>query len=332
MQLLCKSFTTKIHLIVLDIIFFTLFVLMESSLSINIPVYNYDVIPLVQQLCKQAAALPNAIEIRVYDDNSNLSIKRKNRKVASRPHVVYYEMPQNVGRSAIRNKMGMESKNDLLLFIDADSEITKPDYLKCFITNFRHKYIICGGGSYSETKPTDIKKLLHWYYGKNREAIAADIRNKEKKFILTSNNFLIEKQVFEKIHFREAISKYGHEDTLLGYDLSQKGYMIYHINNPTKHTGLEDAESFLIKTKLALNNLLKINNQILFNDTIFNKQVKLLNKYKQITKFLPEALIRSFYKIFHKQIETNLCGKRPSIFLYDLYKLGYYATIKKGKQ
>lgn len=300
-------------------------------LSVNIPVFNYDVTGLVNQLLAEASSLSVPFEIRVYDDGSCDETKAINRAVAALPGVVYCEMPENMGRAAIRNKMGFDSEYDLLLFIDADSKVVGGSYLKTYLDNREPGVILCGGTVYSAEKPKSAEKLLRWVYGCKREAVSAGTRNRDKGFIITSNNFLIEKKVFEKIHFREELRRYGHEDTLLGYDLSQNGYGIFHVDNPLEHIGLEDSCAFLVKTRQALDNLLAITENMLNNDRLFNERVNFLNKYNRITKILPGCFLRLFFNLFSKKMETNLCGGNPKILFFDLYKLGYYAIIKKAE-
>lgn len=298
-------------------------------LSVNIPVYNIDVTPLVKQLVLQAEKLHAIFEIRVYDDGSNEKIKLVNREIQHLPGVIYKELSKNMGRAAIRNKMGMDSAFDYLLFIDADSLPVTGNYLQNYMGNLQQNLVICGGTAYGKEKPAAKGELLRWYYGTHREAIPAAQRNSGKGFIITSNNFLIEKRVFEKIPFREKIGVYGHEDTLLGYDLFKNGISILHIDNPVLHTGLEDAPVFIEKTRLALKSLHKIDTEILSGDLIFSKQVNFLNRYKSIKRIVPAVFLRLFYKLFHRAIECNLKSNFPKLFLFDLYKLGYYAILEK---
>ncbi len=297
-------------------------------LSINIPVYNYEVGDLVSRLIKQAEELKIQYEIRVYDDGSEEPVKLKNCKIAGLSGVIYTELGQNIGRSAIRNKMGFESQFGNLLFIDADSLPVDKNYLKNFIENIKPNRVLCGGTAYKPEKPAQPEKYLRWFYGTNREAIPAETRNNKKGFIITSNNFLIEKTVFEKVHFREDIKKYGHEDTLLGYDLFRNGIEIFHINNPLEHTGLEDSRVFIEKTKTALKSLYEITHNILPGDGVFTQQVHFLNRYYAITKFLPTFILRRFYKLSHRFIKSNLTGPKPRLFWFDIYKLGFYSTLK----
>lgn len=297
-------------------------------LSINIPVYNYDVNELVTQLTMQAKELKIQFEIRVYDDGSKEECKVINRKISGNTHVIYVELENNLGRSGIRNKMGFESNFENLLFIDADSLPANKNYLKNYIENIKPNRVICGGTAYKWKKPDDPGKFLRWFYGINREAISAETRNSEKGFIITSNNFLIEKQVFKKLHFRDELKKYGHEDTLLGYDLFKNGIEILHIDNPVEHTGLEDSSVFIEKTRTGLNSLYEITRVILPGDKTFIRQVNFLNHYYKITRYLPSLFLRMFYRLFRRFIEKDLSGENPSLLLFDLYKLGYYSTLK----
>jgi glycosyltransferase involved in cell wall biosynthesis len=309
---------------------FSKFTRLEKTkmLSINIPVYNIQVTGLVWQLIKQAEKISIDFEIRIYDDGSKESTKNENRKLAKIPQIIYREMEKNLGRAAIRNKMGLETEKTYLLFIDADSKLISDDYLKNYVELAKPGVVLCGGTSYSPQMPDDEKKL-RWVYGHRREAISAEQRNSKKGFIITSNNFLIDRETFQKIRFRENLGSYGHEDTLLGFDLFQNGIKPEHINNPVEHTGLEDSQIFLNKTKTALENLLFISEKILPETTEFQHRMPFLNRYKKITKIVPASLVALFFNLFEKTFEKNLTSKNPGLFLFDLYKLGYYASLKK---
>jgi len=283
---------------------------------------------LVWQLKQQAEKISNDIEIIVYDDGSSESFKLKNRELAVVPQVFYREMEKNMGRAAIRNLMGLKSQKPYLLFIDADSKLVSNDFLKKYMEMAKPGVVICGGTAYSLQKPAG-KKMLRWVYGQKREAISAEKRNSRKGFIITSNNFLIDRETFKKNHFREDIGSYGHEDTLLGYDLFKSGIQPLHINNPVEHTGLEDSLTFLKKTKTALKNLLFISEKILSNSDEFPNRMPFLKRYNKITGIIPPALIQWFFNQFKHTIEKNLTGKHPNLFLFDLYKLGYFASLKK---
>jgi glycosyltransferase involved in cell wall biosynthesis len=297
-------------------------------LSINIPVFNIEVKELAIQLVSQSQELGIPVEIRIYDDGSASQIKKKNRYVSELPGVVYKELRKNLGRAAIRNKMGFDSQHKYLLFIDADSNIIREDYLKKYIELASPGCVMCGGTTYAPLKPEDKNKTLRWVYGTRREAIPASERNRKKSFIITSNNFLIDREVFNLIHFRENLGPYGHEDTLLGYDLFTEGIHPFHINNPVEHTGLEDSATFLAKSREALKNLHFISCKVLSNDREFSRQVTFLRKYHSLLWITPSFLLRWFYKMLHLHLEKNLTGSNPRLFFFDLYKLLSYSKLK----
>ncbi len=297
-------------------------------LSVNIPVYNIEVVKLVKQLCLQANRLQINYEVRVYDDGSDEIIKSLNRSIAAIPHVVYVELEENLGRAAIRNKMGFESAYGYLLFIDADSLLVSEYYLENYLEQLDPKRILCGGTAYSSEKPGDISKVLRWHYGQKREAVTAEQRNRNKGFIITSNNFLMGKEVFENVHFRENLKDYGHEDTLLGYDLFQADFEIFHIENPVEHTGLESSHLFLQKTKAALRNLQLVTEDLLKGDKKFKKQVNFLNRYSKLTTFIPAWFFGWCFGKYGDRMENHLKGKKPNLRCFDFYKIAYYSTLK----
>ncbi|WP_319480519.1 glycosyltransferase [uncultured Draconibacterium sp.] len=297
-------------------------------LSVNIPVYNIEVVDLVNDLHQQATNLNIDFEIRVYDDGSDEIFKSLNRIVKSKPNVVYTEMAKNLGRAGIRNKLGADSVFDWLLFMDADSKVISPKYLKNYLENRNENRVLCGGTAYAKQKPADPEKLFRWTYGTKREAVTAAVRNRSKGFIITSNNFFLAKEIFERVNFREELREYGHEDTLLGYDLFCADVEIFHLDNPLEHTGLESAQAFLKKSCLALENLKKIGEELLDGDRMFYRQLNFLRKYKRITFFIPSRAIGRLFRKYRNKLEENLKGTRPSLLYFDLYKLGYYAGIK----
>jgi hypothetical protein len=296
-------------------------------LSINIPVYNIEVSDLVRQLKEQADTLSVDYDIRVYDDSSEEKFKERNRWVRELSNIIYLELDKNIGRSAIRNKMGFDSKRRYQLFIDADSRLVNDRFLKNYIEHAKSGCIISGGTSYSDSKPGDCEKMLRWKYGRMREAVPAKIRAGKKGFIISSNNFFIESDLFKKIHFREEIISYGHEDTLLGFDLFNYGAEPLHIDNPVEHTGIEDSAVFLMKTRDAMKNLLFISKTAGTNASALKSRISFLNAYNMLTQVIPPSMIKWIFIRLSNVLESNLTGKNPQLFIFDLYKLGYYAQI-----
>ena len=291
-------------------------------LSICIPVYNYDVRSLVKDLHKQAIAEAITAEIILIDDASELSFRALNSKLQNLQTVDYFQLEENIGRSKIRNVLHKRAKYPFLLFLDCDSEVIDGKFLHRYIPFIKKEdqILVYGGRSY-HSGPPDDKTLLHWYFGRHREAKNARIRGKKPYQSFMSNNFLIHKSVLDKVPFNETIRGYGHEDTLLGYELKKQDIPLIHIDNPLIHAGLQAAEEFLSKTDEGLKNLLIID-RLLNHDKDFIRSIRVLKCYFFMKKTFLRRPFAILFKPFEKTIRKNLVGRRPRLWLLDFYKLG----------
>ncbi len=295
-------------------------------LSILIPVYNYNITKLVFNLHKQASK-DCVFEILVADDCSLEEWKSKNRIINDLPNTKYIELPQNVGRAKIRNLLAQEAKHKNLLFLDCDAEVPSSNFIKNYIPFFLEDSITCGGTSY--TKETPQKEyFLRWYYGKKREEKSALVRNENPNKSFTTFNFVISKNIFNKVTFNESIKMYGHEDTLFGIELKNKGYSTIHIDNPLIHLGLDTNEVFLLKTKQSVESLFLLLKEPNIPKEFYD-EVRLLNMYAKIKKFYLTGIVSFVFSITENAIEKNLTHKKPSLLLFDFYKLGYLIRLMK---
>ena len=140
-----------------------------------------------------------------------------------------------------------------------------------------------------------------------------------------SNNFLIEKIVFEKVRFNEKIRNYGHEDTLFGVELYKNGFMILYIRNPLLHEGLQTNGEFLEKTKSSLQNLSFIYKNLIPKEDAPN--IRLIAAYEKLKKIRMTGVIRVLGSALKPIIERNLNSRYPSMFLFDFYKLAYFCSV-----
>ncbi|WP_373548781.1 glycosyltransferase family 2 protein [Haliscomenobacter sp.] len=227
-------------------------------LSILIPIYNYDVTYLVTELHRQAEGLGELYEICLLDDASDEKFKAINGVLIQKTNVRYEELPQNIGRAAIRNRLVEMAQYDYLLYMDCDSGVVMPHYLQTYVSAFHPQRLLYGGRSYLPKPPSDPQYLLHWHYGRQREQQDFLERQKNPYHSFMTNNFLIPKSIFASITFDESLRTYGHEDTLFGMELAKKNIEILHLNNPLLHLGLESTAVFLSKTQMAIHNLAQL--------------------------------------------------------------------------
>jgi hypothetical protein len=293
-------------------------------LSILIPVYNIDCTKLVSGLQEQCKKSGIPFEILVYDDGSRKSIKQKNAVLRQLFGVSYVEMTSNIGRAAIRNKLGKYSNHKNLLFIDADSRLPNKSFIKNYLPYLGKYPVIYGGRSYTKRKPTNQKRIFHWVYGTRREAIPAKKRNRNPHLNFLSNNFIVKREVFENVKFDQHHTGYGYEDTLLATELKNKSIAIFHTDNPLIHTGLENTDVFLNKTRNALDNLshLYINNKII--------QTRLIRVYDLLLRYkLTNTVFRYLDKRKEKYL-ASITSEKPSLRAFDLWKLHYFIQITSG--
>ncbi len=286
-------------------------------LSILIPAYNYNVFDFVNKLHIQCKNHNIIFEIIVIEDSSTETYQ--NKKLQEFDNVCYYILEKNIGRAKIRNLLAEKSKYDNLLFIDCDSDIYN-DYIEkylSFIKKNNNYKIVYGGREYTK-ELTDKKYLLHWKYGTQIEAKSVEQRKKEPNKSFMTNNFLIKKEIFNKIKFNEKITGYGHEDTLFGIELLKNNIKIIHINNPVIHIGLDNNNAFLEKTLIGIRNLKFIYKTYPHKDLLL-KNIKLLRYYKKYYFLKPFLLI--YYSFFSQKIIKNLKSSNPSLKRYSLFKL-----------
>lgn len=291
-------------------------------LSILIPTYNYNVVSLVESLSGQLKEVDYPYEILVADDASNNpDIVEKNRFINQFPHTSYLEQTENKGRTATRNLLARSAKYASLLFMDADVLPKRESFIQNFDVQNNTSDVVFGGIAYEENPP-EKDKILRWKYGKAREAKPVSERKKIPYLSLISGCCFIKKDVFLKANNVHE-NKYG-VDVLFAENLQNMNASVLHIENPCIHLGLEDNEVFIEKTKKGLETL-----------ALLSKQGKISNDYRPIQqayKSLKKNHLLGFFNLVLRSckplIEKNLKRGNPSLFLFDLYRLHYYATLK----
>jgi len=293
-------------------------------LSVCIPVYNVNVGNLVKDLSDQVALLDVPVEIIVIDDRSNVDFNNAN-KTALANKASYIALPENVGRARIRNMFLKYAQYPYLLFLDCDSAILDKQFMTNYITEIKKgEKVICGGRVYSVTKPKR-EKVLHWTYGRKKESKPAAERQLKPNASFMTNNFVVERKVFEAIQLNEKIKGYGHEDTLFGYELKLKGINIKHIDNAVLHADLHTNKVFMDNAESAIRNLAEIV-KTMGEDSDFTKDIALLQYYNKLKKNGLLGFVKVVFAMKRPFMRYLLCSGFASMFYLDFYKLGYYAN------
>jgi glycosyltransferase involved in cell wall biosynthesis len=321
-------------------------------ISILIPVYNRNVIPLVTDLQRQGIESGIPFDILVADDASDQeAIKAGNASLDLLPYVRCHTFSQNIGVRSLRQEMAAMATYPNLLLIDSDAVVEDERYLLRYMQLADGKTVVFGGIVYPEEPRRDN---LRWWYGINRECAPADKSNRRPGGFLTTFNLLIPRDIFMKASAEMSgeweametsgeweametsgeweasapppgaigqLSGYGHEDTLLGMQLERDGVRVLHINNPLLHTGLPDNETFLRQTESGVSNLL-----VLYRSfeplSLLRKRSRLIRLFEWLRRL---GLLRIYSVWFSRNesgIRRQLLSSTPSLRKMDVYKLG----------
>ncbi|HBC05261.1 MAG: glycosyl transferase [Aequorivita sp.] len=293
-------------------------------ISILIPTYNYNVFSLVENLQKQCEIANEVYEIVVLDDAStDKKSLEENSKINLLKQCSFQALERNIGRSKIRNLLAERANYDWLLFLDADTFPSNPEFIaKYLVTISNEASVIFGGIQYP--KNNSKKFSLRHKYGSERESLPLAERLKSPYRSFITMGFAINKAVFEKIKFNEKLAGYGYEDSVFAYELQKNNIPLLHIDNPVIHLNLETNEAFIKKSELALQNLLNFHN----TGDLDKETVKILKTYLKLKKRNLLFVMRIFFNAFKKPLLKNLNSTNPSLFLFDLYRLGYLSSLK----
>jgi glycosyltransferase involved in cell wall biosynthesis len=298
-------------------------------ITICIPVLNYDVNLLVNELHRQCTNAEIEFRILIFEDGSDEISVNTNSHNCKHQNVEQYISKDNTGRSAARNFLADKSEPGKIIFIDCDSAIPDKNYITNYL-KFEDKPVVCGGTIYlAEQKQKSGS--LRYKYGIEREMTSAEERNKNSNAAFATNNFMISSEVFKTVRFREFLRGYGHEDSLFGFELKTNSFIIHHIDNPVVHVGIEDNPIFLRKTEQGLKNLIIIENDTKINNDFIN-EIRIIRSYLKLKKLGLLWVLRSIFNLVENIVAKHLLNSQnPSLYLFDLYKIGYYCKLKRQK-
>ena len=291
-------------------------------LSILIPVYNYNVYPLVSELHKQCLECGIAFEILCQDDASNLYLN-ENQKINSLENCSYFSSEHNSGRTATRNKLAKKALFKWLLFLDADVIPVYSNFIDNYILFVNNEYpVVLGGYKYKDIKHKPEVSFRH-KYGKEREEKTPLERNSNPYNFIFSGNILLRKEIFMVANYADNNAFYG-MDVYFAYQLYINKIKVIHIENPIYHLGLETNEIFFKKSLKAVESRKKF----LINCDQIEKISPLIKHYKIIKRcgLLPVAIL--CFRISRPILKKLILNKNPNLLCFDLYRLGYICTIK----
>ena len=294
-----------------------------AELSVLIPNYNYVCLPLVRRLQSllESAAIP--YEIIVADDGStDLQTIEANLPIATLTNCQYLIRPKNVGRAVIRNILAQTAQYTFLLYIDSDLTIINDQFIRRYVDCLNESTTVIDGGVSIGGNPEALKGNLRYLYEKAEEPNHTAICRQASPYQhLHTANLLIRKELILQHPFDERFCHYGYEDVLLGKTLRQHQIPITHIDNPLGFHTFESNSDFIVKTEEGLRTLYQFRRDL-------RGYSRLLTFVSGIHISLILSLIRLWHRLFQKAERRNLCGSRPSLLVYKLYRLGYFLSLE----
>ena len=295
----------------------------QLMVSILIPTYNYSVIALVEELLKQVESTSGSIEIIVCDDASTmLDLMAINEALGEDSRVQYLQNEKNLGRTATRQRLAETAQFEKLLFLDADVMPKNQDFLEITMAHMKKAQLVFGGIAYRDIKP-EQPYVLHWSYGKQREEVNVVSRKKSPYISVNSGCLCIDKGLFLKVNAKMTRNQYG-LDNYFKQLLRSENASVLHINNPIIHLGLEPTEGFIKKMLNSVETTIQLE-----KDGLMENHIRPLQKaYQKLKRLGMSKPFVTVVGIFKSRIERNLYSAKPSLRLFDIYRLHYYIKLK----
>ncbi len=290
-------------------------------LSVLIPVYRQHPEALLQELQSQIKRVQLSAEVLVLDDSAEVTFFGWHNGYSAKQGIRILSFPENLGRSAARNRLMDEAQGAFLLFLDGDMQLPA-DFLEKLLPHLKEDQLVCGGIASDAT----ANKGLRARYSRKVEEKSAETRQQHPYRSFTAANFAMP-VAWKAIHrFPEPHVGYGHEDTHFGLQLQAAEQKILHIDCPALHTGFDSDEVFVNKSREAVKNLVRLYHQ----DPLFQKyggEIRLIRSWRvaQATGLL------FFLTPFLAWMEGYLIAGKGSLKLFSLYKLALFEFYFRRK-
>ena len=310
------------------------------------------------------ATISLGFEIIFADDGSaDIAAKQRNAIIAQLPFCQYIERPKNTGRSAIRNFLAQTAPYNHLIFLDGDVTIKRHDFVQTYLAHRNDADVIIGTLHFSRVQmdcdtteeiigqTKEVKEVTKETKKETKEAkeetkvssesMLYDDNLKyryEQQFLakhpikkrmeqpyasFRTTNFMVRRDLMLAYPFDETFHEYGYEDTLFGKQLKNHGATLIHLDNAATIADYVDNATFVAKTEESLRTLAAHAHQLQGYSTLLHT----VNRLKGL-HLLP--LIALAFRLFKGLLHKYLCSNSPSVFLFNVYKLGYFVSLTRS--
>ena len=293
-----------------------------AEISVLIPTYNDRVYPQVVRLQAQLEALAKSeglrYEVVVGDDcSTDEAVRRDNAQVLALPYCRIMAEKSNVGRAAIRNHLAESAQYAWLLYLDAALYV--PDgFVAGYIRHLGEAQVVCGGSMVDTLSQPQGLRYRYESAGASRFSAAARAQHPYRSF--RTNNFMIARSLLLAHQMRADIRTYGYEDVLFGKSLEAEGASILHIDNPVCYRRLEQNGHYLRKVEESLHTLYAYRSEL-------EGYSPLLDGVTRLAHYHLSGHLRRLYRLVRPFVLRNLKGENPSLFLFNVFKVGTYLQL-----
>ncbi|PIE84572.1 MAG: hypothetical protein CSA07_00490 [Bacteroidia bacterium] len=292
-------------------------------ISICIPVYNFVVVDTVSALLQEADQRGLPVEVVLFDDHSMPYYEQQNRVLRERPEVKYLPLIENIGRSRIRNRMADLATGEWLLFMDCDMAPYDGGFLRKYAEMVASEHDVVCGGVYSGERPDDPQLMLRWRSDKLRAKHQKWLLQNTDRLLISTGNFMIRREVYQRVRFSESLTGYGQEDQLFALELARMGSSVVWIDNPTLHLGEEPNEEFFAKMEQSLVNLVRVWNA---NPDFHREMLRASRRLRAIHLLKCLRLsrpLRCLFRMARSHLRRYILSGRRSMMCFSLYQSGY---------
>lgn len=240
------------------------------------------------------------------------------------PHCRYLRTQHHNCRASMRNDLCRQGQYEWHLMVDARLQIKDDHFLLRYIAHDTPIGGVVSGGvcvDGGENSSTLYRENLRFRYEKKESSN----HSLSKRCIypyqaFRTTNFFYHKSVLQHFPYDERIKGYGYEDVMLGRDFERADVHVEHIDNPVYYTSFEANRTYVTKTEEAIKTLCEFRLEL-------ESYSPLLKMERNLERFHLAGVMRLFHRAFSNVELRNLCGNRPRLLVFSLYKLGYASTL-----
>ena len=289
-------------------------------LSILIPSYMTDPTRLVHALLGQ---MPQETEIVVADDGSpDAKYGRLIASLKDEDKVRVILGKENIGRACIRNLLAREARGKYLLYLDADGMPLSGDFISRYTDHLPTDAVIVGSIAHEGHYSPHQRLRLRYELSAAKRLITTRLNRHPYQHFRTFN-FLIPRNTMLSCPFDETLSIY--EDVFLGKALEEKGVKCLHIDNPLNNEGVESNAVFLQKTLTQLQALKQ-------KEASIRGYSSLISLSDQLGEWHLRWMMQLLFHLTEPLMRSILTSSHPSVWLYQMYKIGYYVNLSNTNQ